>query len=90
MTNTILKLMLAVMCFVHMQVFAALPLMQTEQLSIKSQLLAQSRELIVYLPADYAQSKQQYPVLYITDGDIQGAHTAGTVDYLSKFDLIPR
>ncbi|WP_430455074.1 alpha/beta hydrolase [Rheinheimera sp.] len=89
MTNTILKLMLAVMCFVHMQVFAALPLMQTEQLSIKSQLLAQSRELIVYLPADYAQSNQRYPVLYITDGDIQGGHTAGTVDYLSKFDLIP-
>ena len=89
MTNTILKLMLAVMCFVHMQVFAALPLMQTEQFIIKSQLLPQSRELIVYLPADYAQSKQRYPVLYITDGDIQGAHTAGTVDYLSKFDLIP-
>ncbi|ALZ75281.1 alpha/beta hydrolase-fold protein [Rheinheimera sp. F8] len=89
MKNRTVKLMLAVMCFVHLHVFAAMPLGQTEQFTLKSQLLLQPRELIVYLPADYAQSKQQYPVLYITDGDIQGAHTAGTVDYLSKFDLIP-
>lgn len=89
MKNRTMKLLLAVMCCVHLHVFAAMPLGQTEQFTIKSQLLPQPREVIVYLPADYAQSTQQYPVLYITDGDIQGAHTAGTVDFLAKFDLIP-
>lgn len=28
-------------------------------------------------------------MLYITDGDIQGPHTAGTLDYLAKFDQTP-
>jgi predicted alpha/beta superfamily hydrolase len=29
-------------------------------------------------------------VLYLTDGDIQGPHTAGTIDYLAKFEQIPQ
>jgi len=45
--------------------------------------------VIVYLPAGYENTEKKFPVLYITDGDIQGPHTAGTLDYLARFDQAP-
>jgi predicted alpha/beta superfamily hydrolase len=45
--------------------------------------------MVIYLPAGYQNSQDRYPVLYLTDGDIQGPHTAGTVDYLAKFEQMP-
>lgn len=62
----------------------------TEDLVINSKKLGETRNLVVYLPAGYLKSDAHYPVLYITDGDIQGPHTAGTLDYLAKFDQAPQ
>jgi len=83
------NLILVLVCFFHLSVFASVKFGKIEENTIDSQILGESRELIVYLPAGYEDSKQKFPVLYVTDGDIQGSHTAGTLDFLSKFDLAP-
>lgn len=64
-----------------------LPVLQ-EQV-IDSAVLGEKRNMVIYLPAGYQNSQDRYPVLYLTDGDIQGPHTAGTVDYLAKFEQMP-
>ncbi|MDP5138490.1 alpha/beta hydrolase-fold protein [Rheinheimera baltica] len=66
---------------------ARLPVLQ-EQV-IDSAVLGEMRNLVVYLPTGYENSQERYPVLYLTDGDIQGPHTAGTIDYLAKFEQMP-
>ncbi len=60
-----------------------------EKFSIDSEVLGESRELLVYLPTDYRDSTQKYPVLYLTDGDVQGLHTAGTVNFFAAYDQAP-
>ncbi|NRQ41685.1 alpha/beta hydrolase [Rheinheimera sp. YQF-2] len=62
---------------------------EIQQLVIDSTVLGEKRNLVVYLPAGYQNNKDHFPVLYITDGDIQGPHTAGSLDYLAKFDQTP-
>lgn len=62
---------------------------EIQQLVIDSTVLAEKRNLVIYLPAGYQNNKERYPVLYLTDGDIQGPHTAGTIDYLAKFEQMP-
>lgn len=57
---------------------------------IDSAVLGEKRDLVIYLPEGYQNSQERYPVLYLTDGDIQGAHTAGTIDYLAKFEQMPQ
>lgn len=74
----------------HWGVGAAGNYTEIEQLVIDSKVLAEQRNLVVYLPAGYQNNKDRFPVLYITDGDIQGPHTAGTLDYLAKFDQTPQ
>jgi uncharacterized protein len=83
------NLILVLVCFFHLSVFASVKFGKIEENTIDSQILGEGRELIVYLPAGYEDSKQKFPVLYVTDGDIQGSHTAGTLDFLAKFDLAP-
>lgn len=61
-----------------------------QELEIDSSVLNEKRNLVIYLPADYHIKNNRYPVLYLTDGDIQGPHTAGTLDYLAKFDQTPQ
>lgn len=73
----------------HCSALAAQNYPEIQQLVIDSTVLAEKRDLVVYLPAGYQNNKQRFPVLYITDGDIQGPHTAGTLDYLAKFDQTP-
>jgi predicted alpha/beta superfamily hydrolase len=63
---------------------------EIEDLVIDSAVMGENRNLVVYLPAGYQNNNDRYPVLYITDGDIHGPHTAGTLDYLAKFDQTPQ
>ena len=60
-----------------------------QELTVESKVLGEKRDLVIYLPEGYQKSQHRYPVLYLTDGDIQGPHTAGTVDYLAKFEQMP-
>lgn len=63
---------------------------EVRELVIDSVVLGEKRNLVVFLPADYQNNENRFPVLYLTDGDIQGPHTAGTIDYLAKFDQTPQ
>lgn len=65
----------------------SLPVMQEQ--AIDSAVLGEKRNMVIYLPAGYRNTQERYPVLYLTDGDSQGPHTAGTVDYLAKFEQMP-
>lgn len=89
MKKITVNLVAVLMCIIHFNLCASANVGKIEEATVNSQILAEKRQLIVYLPAGYEESKQKFPVLYITDGDIQGGHTAGTIDYLSKFDLAP-
>ena len=73
----------------HWNSWAATRLPVLQERVIDSAVLGEKRDLVVYLPEGYQNSQQRYPVLYLTDGDIQGPHTAGTADYLAKFEQIP-
>lgn len=73
----------------HWNSWAAARLPVLQELVIDSAVLGEKRDLVIYLPAGYQNNQDRYPVLYLTDGDVQGPHTAGTVDYLAKFEQIP-
>ena len=73
----------------HCNSWAAAHLPVLQELKIDSTVLGEKRNLVVYLPAGYQNSQDRYPVLYLTDGDVQGPHTAGTIDYLAKFEQMP-
>jgi predicted alpha/beta superfamily hydrolase len=73
----------------HWSSWAAARLPVLQELTIDSAVLGEKRDLVIYLPEGYQNSQDRYPVLYLTDGGIQGPHTAGTVDYLAKFEQMP-
>jgi predicted alpha/beta superfamily hydrolase len=74
----------------HWSSWAAGSYTEIQELVIDSTVLGEKRNLVVYLPAGYQNNKDRFPVLYITDGNIHGPHTAGTLDYLAKFDQTPQ
>jgi len=74
----------------HWSSWAAGSYTEIQELVIDSAVMAEKRNLVVYLPAGYQNNNDRFPVLYITDGDIHGPHTAGTLDYLAKFDQTPQ
>lgn len=87
------KIIFALMLLIwggHCSTWAVGNYTEIQQLVIDSTVLAEQRNLVVYLPEGYQNNKDRFPVLYITDGDIQGPHTAGTLDYLAKFDQTPQ
>jgi predicted alpha/beta superfamily hydrolase len=54
------------------------------KLTIKSAVLGEDRTILVRTPAAYEKNTVSYPVLYMTDGDAHMAHTASTVEFLSR------
>lgn len=74
----------------HWSSWAVERLPEVQKLVIDSAVLGEKRDLVIYLPGGYQHTQERYPVLYLTDGDIQGPHTAGTIDYLAKFNQIPK
>lgn len=89
MKKIIMNLILVLTCVGHFSAFAMAEFSKREEVAIVSKILGEQRELVVYLPADYETENKQFPVLYMTDGDIQGPHTNGTLDFLAKFDQTP-
>ena len=55
-----------------------------EKIEIFSDVLKENRELQIYLPQDYRQSQDRYPVIYLLDGEWHFFHTAGLVQFLSS------
>ncbi|WP_412725534.1 serine hydrolase [Alteromonas sp. D210916BOD_24] len=53
--------------------------------AIKSEVLGESRELLIHLPNNYSHyNNTTYPVLYLLDGQRNFAHTVGTLDLLNQ------
>ena len=51
---------------------------------IKSKVYGETREILVSLPASYEQDKDKiYPVIYLTDANMQVPHAAPTIHYLA-------
>jgi uncharacterized protein len=61
-----------------------------EILSISSKQLGEERQVRVYLPASYTQSKQRYPVIYTLDGEGTGPITANAVEFMTSYSAIPQ
>ncbi|MFN0111135.1 MAG: alpha/beta hydrolase-fold protein [Blastocatellia bacterium] len=59
------------------------------RLAIKSAALGEERVILVQTPASYANGKQRYPVLYMTDGATHLAHTAATIEFLARNGRMP-
>jgi len=51
---------------------------------IKSEVLNEDREYWVYLPTDYENSKYNYPVMYLLDGQEHFHEVTGLVNHMSK------
>ena len=54
---------------------------------IRSEVLKEDRTILVSLPRGY-ESGSRYPVLYVTDGESQFLHTAGTAEFLARVGRI--
>ncbi|MCK5137888.1 MAG: hypothetical protein KAR19_19030 [Bacteroidales bacterium] len=58
--------------------------------TISSEILDEDRTMLVYLPPGYEQATEEYPVLYLLDGETHFLHGSGIVQYLSRLGLIPQ
>lgn len=61
-----------------------------ETFRIKSKPLGEEREIRVYLPLSYANSKQSYPVIFALDGEATGPVTASAIQFLTGYSTIPQ
>jgi predicted alpha/beta superfamily hydrolase len=60
-----------------------------EQITLHSKVLNEDRTILVALPASYASSKQNYPVLYVTDAQFYFDQTRSTAAFLGRERIIP-
>lgn len=60
-----------------------------ETYTIESNVLAERREIFIYKPKNYNNSNKKYPVFYLLDADINFKFTAGMIQYLSSYGMIP-
>lgn len=59
------------------------------RMTVKSAVLGEERTILVRTPVGYENNKINYPVLYMTDGDAHMAHTASTIEFLSRNGRVP-
>jgi predicted alpha/beta superfamily hydrolase len=60
-----------------------------KQFTIDSKILNEQRKIRIYLPPKYGQNNQNYPVLYLLDGDVHFFHGSSTSQFLSQNGIIP-
>jgi predicted alpha/beta superfamily hydrolase len=61
-----------------------------ETLTIKSKSLNEDREIRVYFPGSYQNSKRKYPVIYTLDGEGTGLITAAAARFMTEYSAIPQ
>jgi uncharacterized protein len=66
------------------------PITIGEAIRLKSQRLGEERQIHVYLPSSYGNSKQRYPVIYTLDGEGTGPVTANAVQFMTGYSAIPQ
>lgn len=60
-----------------------------ERLTLSSKILSEERTVFVSLPASYERGAQRYPVLYLTDAQINFSHVRTTADFLARNGFMP-
>ena len=60
-----------------------------ERRSIESEVLGETREILVWLPPSYNASEFRYPTLYVLDAESEFFYAVATVDFLSSTDQMP-
>ena len=61
-----------------------------KSIHLKSKVLGEVRQIMLYLPAMYDQTSTKYPVLYLLDGRAHFQHASSTVQFLSRNGRIPQ
>ena len=61
-----------------------------KRLSIESKILNETRDIYVYLPEGYEQSTDDYPVMYVLDGESKFTISAAIVNFLARNQQIPQ
>jgi predicted alpha/beta superfamily hydrolase len=67
----------------------ALNAQELVRLGINSKVLGEERMVLVQTPRSYGMAPRAYPVLYMTDGGAQLAHTVAVVDFLNREGRVP-
>lgn len=74
-------------CFSFLHSFGQVPnepIIIGQKMFIKSEVLNETREYWVYLPSDYDNSKYDYPVFYLLDGQEHFHQVTGLVNHMSR------
>ncbi len=66
------------------------PITVGERIQIHSTRLGERREILVFLPPSYADSRQRYPVIYSLDGGSTGLVAASAVQFMTGASEIPQ
>ncbi len=88
-TSNVLFLILLLMIEVTANAAGVQPITIGERRSIESEVLGETREILVWRPPGYKTSGFRYPVLYVLDAESEFLHTVAAVDFLSSTDQIP-
>jgi predicted alpha/beta superfamily hydrolase len=67
----------------------AQPVETGDRVTLRSAILKEDRTLFVRVPRQPA-AGARYPVLYLTDGEAQFAHTVATIDFLARSGRMPQ
>ena len=68
----------------------ASPVVIGETVHLQSNILKESRSLLISKPAGYDNSTDRYPVLYLLDGETHFHFTTGIASFLAENDRIPK
>lgn len=59
------------------------------RVTFNSSTMGEERSIQIRVPAGYERTSTRYPVLYLTDGDAQLAHTVATIEFLARNARMP-
>ncbi len=88
--KAILSILFVVLCYQSIKANDGISEKIREKLIINSKILSERREIIIHLPADYHTTQQSYPVVYITDAEIQMDHTSASANFLYGQHRMPQ
>jgi len=84
MTRIIIILITVLLSFAKSFGQNQVPITIGQKYVIESEILNENREYWLYLPSDYDQSKYDYPVMYLLDGQEHFHQITGVVNHMSR------
>jgi predicted alpha/beta superfamily hydrolase len=59
------------------------------QYQIQSKILSEQRRLLIYVPEEYQQSSEKFPVVYVLEGDIHYKHATISIEKIQQSGWMP-